>query len=110
MGELVAALTSVLVGITVGIGLACFNRKLNRHDQARQKHEQETNARAELRKRESFLSLELQMAIAKMSFATATALRNGHSNGEVDEGIKAYEAAKEKYLGFLNAQARDYLQ
>ena len=37
------------------------------------------------------------------------ALKRGKANGEVEEGIVAYEAARKKYLAFLNEQAAEHL-
>ncbi len=49
------------------------------------------------------------MATAKLAYATAVALRRGRANGEVEEGVEAYETARKKYLDFLNRQATEYL-
>ncbi len=73
------------------------------------KREAETDARADARKKESLLALEMQMATAKMSCAVAMALKRGHANGEVEEAVNAYEEARKKYLTFLNEQATNHL-
>ena len=65
--------------------------------------------RAAARQKESLLALELNMSTAKLAYATAVALRRGHANGEVEEGIRAYNEAKKKYVDFLNAQASEHL-
>ena len=69
----------------------------------------ESDARAKARKRETLLSMELQMATAKMSYAVAMALKRGHANGEVEEAIEAYEEARKKYLDFLNEHAAEQI-
>ena len=68
------------------------------------------DALAEARKRESLLALEMQMATAKLAYAVAVAVKRGEPNGEVEDGIAAFEAAKKKYLAFLNEQAAEHLQ
>lgn len=79
--------------------------------QRRQKlRDDEMKERAEARKRESLLLLEMDMACAALAYAVAIAIKNKKTNGEVAEGIKAYEKAKEKYFAFLNEQAKDHLQ
>jgi biopolymer transport protein ExbB/TolQ len=65
--------------------------------------------RAEIRKEESLLSLEMNMANAKLTYAVAKAYKKGELNGELDEGINAYKEAKDKYLKFLNEQASESL-
>ncbi|WP_298029653.1 hypothetical protein [uncultured Dysosmobacter sp.] len=73
------------------------------------KREEELKEQAAARKKESLLSLEMQMATAKMSYAVAMAMKRGHANGEVEDAITAYEEARKKYLAFLNEQAADHL-
>ena len=75
---------------------------MTKNDKKREEHE-------EARKKESLLLLELNMASAKLSYAVAMAIKRGTPNGEVEEGIKAYKEAKEKYYHFLNEQAKEYL-
>lgn len=68
------------------------------------------DALAEARKKESLLALEMQMATAKLAYAVAVAVKRGEPNGEVEDGIAAFEAAKKKYLAFLNEQATEHLK
>ena len=93
---------AVLPSLFCGILLARYKKIID-------KHGEEVNKRADARKEESFLALEMQMANAKLSYATAMALKRGHANGEVEDGITAYEDAKKKYFDFLNRQATDHL-
>jgi hypothetical protein len=93
---------ALLPSLCVSIVMALFNRRQTKRDK-------ETDERAEARKRESLLALEMQMATAKMSYAVAMALKRGHANGEVEEAVDAYEEARKKYLAFLNEQAADHL-
>ena len=67
-------------------------------------------SKSEKRTKESLLLLELNMACARLSYAVAVAIKNKRVNGEVEEGIEAYEEAKEKYFKFLNEQAKDHLE
>ena len=76
---------------------------------AQKRRDTETEKRAEARKREGLLSLELQMATAKLAYAVAMAVKRGTPNGEVEDGIEAYDEARSKYLAFLNEQAEEHL-
>jgi len=93
---------SVLPSLVVGVFMAFFTRAQKRRDE-------EAEKRAAARQKESLLALELNMSTAKLAYATAVALRRGHANGEVEEGIRAYNEAKKKYVDFLNAQANEHL-
>lgn len=93
---------AVLPSLLCGVIMAYFNRRQTRR-------EREADKRAEARKEESLLALDMQMANAKLAYATAMALKRGHANGEVEEGIKAYNDARHKYLEFINRQAAEHL-
>lgn len=93
---------ALLPSLCVSIFMAAFNSR-------QKKREKETDERAEARKKESLLALDMQMATAKLAYATAMALKRGHANGEVDDGIEAYQSARQNYLHFLNEQAADHL-
>ena len=95
-------LLAILPSLCVSAVMAVFNAR-------QKKREKETDARADARKRESLLGLKLTMATAKMSFAVAMAVKRGHANGEVEDAMKDYEAARKEYLQFLNEQAADHL-
>ncbi|MBQ4047312.1 MAG: hypothetical protein IJC93_02960 [Clostridia bacterium] len=95
-------LSAMIPSLVCGILLALFGRRQSRKDAA-------VEQRAAARKKESLLSLEMNMASAKLSYAIAMAIKRGTPNGEVEEGVEAYEAAKHKYLTFLNEQATAHL-
>lgn len=95
-------LSAVVPSIFCGIVLALFNRKQSRKDAA-------VEQRAAARKKESLLSLELNMANAKLSYAVAMAIKRGSPNGEVEEAIDAYDCAKKKYFEFLDKLAFESL-
>ena len=95
----------ITIGQTVFISMLVFylQRKQNKSDNKNEEHEQ-------ARQQESLLMLELVMASAKLSYACAVAIKRGKANGEVEEGVEAYEEAKGKYYKFLNKQAKEYLK
>ncbi len=88
--------------VITGIGVFYWQRGQKRRDA-------EVDARASARKKEGLLALELQMATAKLAYAVAVAIKRGTPNGEVEDGVRAYDEARQKYLSFLNKQAAEYL-
>ena len=99
---LTTAIAAAIPSVLCGVFMFYFQRQQRRKDK-RVEH------RAEARREESLLHLELQMATAKLAFATAVAVKRGKANGEVDDGIEVYETARHKYLAFLNEQAAEHL-
>jgi hypothetical protein len=95
-------IAAVLPSVLVGIIMAYYNKKQAKRDK-------EIEQRAKDRRKESLLGLKLSMANGKMSYATAMAIKRGHANGEVEEGIEAYSQARKEYLDFVNEQAVEHL-
>lgn len=74
-----------------------------------EKRERGEEEREESLKKRDLLSLEMQMASAKLSYAVAMAVKRGTPNGEIEDGIKSYEEAKTKYMAFLNELATEHI-
>lgn len=90
-------ISSILPSLTVGILLAIFNRKQQKQMQHKEQIEKE--------KLESeVLELNLVVATAQLSYAVAMALKRGEPNGEIEEGIEAYEKAMEDFRKFERKQ------
>ena len=87
---LIAALASVLVAI--------IEAKASKE---RKSHEK----RAERRAKESRLSMELMSVTCELSCVTATALRDGHTNGTLDPALAKAHKAQEAYQSFLRDEA-----
>lgn len=73
------------------------------------KRDQQQEARTAARKREELLTFNLLTANAKLSYAVAMAIKRGKANGEVEEGVEAYEAAMDEYQAFLHEQAAEHM-
>lgn len=58
-------------------------------------------ARGELRRKESLLSLRMIDATLQLSIVSANALTNGHNNGNVERAREAAAAAAEEYKKFM---------
>lgn len=58
-------------------------------------------ARAELRRKESLLSLRMIDATLQLSVVSANALTNGHNNGNVERARVAAQEAAEEYKLFM---------
>lgn len=71
---------------------------------AQKKRDEKEEGRAKARRQEFKLQLDLQMASAKLAFAVAMAIKRGKPNGEVEEGIEAYEKALEEFRNFERDQ------
>ena len=94
MSEIVCAAISGICMIAVAI-ITRANVKSNK----------KAEARAELRQRESRLSMDMMDATLQLSVANCNALCGGHNNGNVEAAKTAAEKAKAAYDEFLREVA-----
>ena len=64
-----------------------------------------TEARAQRREKESRLAMELMYATCSLSLTTAKKLAGQHTNGDVEEAMRAAETARTAYIGFVRSEA-----
>lgn len=95
-------LWKLLPSIITGAVLFYWQRQQNKRDKAQE-------AKIAARKREELLHLNLLTANAKLSYAVAVAIKRGKANGEVEEGVTAYETAMDAYQAFLREQAAEHI-
>ena len=96
-GYIIPALSAIMVAIIEWI--ASKDRKREKD------YKNEVEKRAELRARESRLSMEMMSATMQLSIVTANALTGGHNNGNVEEAKKSASEAQKNYKKFLEEVA-----
>ncbi len=76
----VTVVGSIIVAIVGAVGVVYANKisKLQR----------ETEQQNEMRKREARLSMKLTSANTNLTVGVAMALKHGHANGEIEEGLQ----------------------
>ena len=62
-------------------------------------------ARAARRATESRLAMDLMYATCSLSLTTAKKLAGQHTNGDVEEAMRAAETARTAYIGFVRSEA-----
>lgn len=71
---------------------------------AQKKRDEKAEKRASSREKEMLVMIELELASAKLSYATAMAIKRGTPNGEVEEGLKQYNKALNEFKKFEREQ------
>lgn len=92
----ISAAASILVAVIGGIAAVSqvkIKKKADEENEAAKK-------RADQRAKESLLLMELVNADTKLTIGVAMALKNGHANGEIEEGLKAVNQANDAYESF----------
>ena len=88
---------AILPSLTVGILLAIFNKRQQKKASV---IEEEKEARLE----SEYLQLNLTVATAQLAYAVAMAVKRGEPNGEIEDGIEAYDKAIRDFRKFEKKQ------
>lgn len=83
---IIAAIASIAVAL-IGWNVSCTNKRAEAH--------------AELREKESLLSLRMIDATLQLSVVTSNALTGGHNNGNVERAREAAQKAASDYEEFM---------
>lgn len=96
-----ALLWAILPSLIVGLVLAIWSkRQKERYEEVRQR---EAN-----RIKSERLRISLLLAAAKLSYATATAMKRGYANGEVEAGVEQYQKAMRDFKEFERELVAEY--
>lgn len=103
MADYIGYILSFAAAVTVALieANAAKERKSAKEDRERAQHQ------AELRAKESRLSMEMADATLQLSVANCNALCGGHNNGNVEKAKQAAEDAQRKYHSFLETIATE---
>ena len=96
MGTL-SVIISILASITSGLVLYFLKRYFNN----KEKDDQE---KQKARQKENVLILKSIDAIGKLTYADAVAIRDGKTNGELKEAVRAYSEVKDELYDYLLEQ------
>lgn len=86
-------LLAIAPSLFVGIVLAVWEKRQKRRDD-RNKHLTEMQSEKDLR------LMDLVVATAQLSYATAMAIKRGKPNGEMESALESYEGAMSKFRSF----------
>lgn len=97
----VTVVGSIIVAIVGAVGVVYANKisKLQRISEQQN----------EMRKREARLAMKLSAANTKLTVGVAMALKHGHANGEIEEGLADVDKAQQEYSEFLAEVATEHL-
>ena len=103
MIEIFCALISAVSCIVAAIITAKSAAERKNDEEKRKKDEAARAEREQERKDEMRLSMKLMSASCKLSVVTATAMRDGHTNGTLASALEDANNAQEEYQRFLEA-------
>ena len=86
-------LAAVLPSLCVSVIMLVFTRKLTKKDEAAKRAE-------DTKKSSERVQVALLVTTAKLSYAVAMSIKNGRTNGEVEDGIEQYREAMKEFKKF----------
>lgn len=100
------AVTEIICTVITAVGaivVAVIGKSVSNHNKR-------MDAQAEERVKESRLQLKMMAANTNLTLGVALALKHGHCNGEVEQGIAEVKEAQSEYIDFLENVMVDKLK
>ena len=98
-----------IIGLFQAAVVAVIGGLFARDSKSRKRQLDDADVRASLRAEESRLSMKLISADMSLTMATARAVRDGKTNGEMSGALEVAERAQHDYYGFVNAIAAKHI-
>ena len=116
MHDLVTIAFPIFMTAIVGFYVWSVKRRMIKQDEAHEKRDKERAGlnkkvheaylvRAEARRKESLLLLEVIDSIGKIAFANSIAIQGNNANGEIDLANKSYKISSKRLTSFLRETA-----
>lgn len=105
MVEILCAIIAAVAAI-ICAAMAAQSSKREKREQAEQER---IDRRAEQRAKEGRLQLAMLDANCRLTVGVAMALKRGHCNGEVEQGLAAINRTQHEYEQFLEGIALDQI-
>jgi hypothetical protein len=103
--ETVLTIATITSPIVVALITGWYSVKQSKVQKQIEVRQEEADRKAELRRKESLLSMKMASANTRLTIGVAMALKRGHANGEIEDGMKAVEDAEREYNNFLKSVA-----
>ena len=99
--------TAITALATIAVALVQYkaNKEKKEYEQKTQEMLKKQQTQHDIRVRESRLSMDMMHATAKLCVGTALAIKKGHANGELDEGLECVNKATNEYEKFMKDMA-----
>ena len=105
-------MTEVICAALTGfcaIVCAVIASQASKREKREKKEQERINRRAEQRAKEGRLQLAMIDANCKLTVGVAMALKRGHCNGEVEQGLAAIQRTQRDYEQFLEGIGIDHI-
>lgn len=104
----VAGILAIVQTVAAGVITFFIKRQFSNHDKRvvarKEAHDKAQQERHAAKFDQECLQLEITMADAKLSYAIVAAIKRGSPNGEIEDALKDYKKAHERYNLFLKKQ------
>ena len=98
-----------VIGFIQAVSVAIIGGLLSRESKKRKASQEHAEKRAKVRAKESLLTMKLMSANNQLAAATGRAVRDGHTNGEMEEALVEAQKAQHEYYNFINNLAAEHM-
>ena len=98
-----------VIGLFQAVSVAVIGGLFARDAKKRRKDHEHTENRLKLRAKESLLSMKLSSANTNLTIVMARAIRDGKTNGEMEQALIGAEKAQHEYYDFINDIASKHM-
>ena len=107
--ELIYAIVGGLFLFAQGVTVAIIAGLFSRENKKREAENTKIEKRAAVRAEESRLAMRFMSANTSLAVATGMALKEGRTNGKMDNALAEAGAAQAEYFEFINAIASEQM-
>ena len=104
----VAGILAIVQTVAAGVITFFIKRQFSKHDKRvvarKEAHDKAQQERDAAKFDQECLQLEITVANARLSYAIVAAIKRGSPNGEIEDALKDYKRAYERYNLFLQKQ------
>ena len=103
------SLEIAIIGLIQAVAVALLGGMFARNSKKNKDNEARIDKRAEIRAKESQLSMRLMAASVNLGVATCIAVKEGSVNGKMNAALKSAELAQQEYYQFINSVAAEQI-
>lgn len=98
---MIQVITAIISAISL-IVVAAIGRKSDKNQKSSEAYREERVKLEEIRAKENYLEMKVQIAALDLAYVTSLAVTGGHTNGNVEAAQEKAIAAKGEYYDFIN--------
>lgn len=98
---MIQIVTAIISAVSL-VAVAVIGKRSDKNQKNAEAYRTERAKMEEIRAKENYLEMKVQIATLDLAYVTSLAVTGGHTNGNVEEAQTKAKKAKEEYYEFIN--------